>query len=391
MTKVNINDVSAEVKALLKDMKLGETQTEQARKLAQPKLQLIWHALEAKQVVDGCKTKKEWAKSAGRTPRYCQLILKGERGAGSAKKRTMVRGCFLGRIAEAKEKVGVIQRAYDAPFKPGEVKDSKVLDQIDPIIAPVFKEFLKLISPEGYEMNQGTHGRFFLLEAFENDPVTPAIPVKKLSANDTKVAIQKFEEDFKRENKDDHSEAWAKKYSEAFDAEVAIKHEWRQRQVEKETERIENMIGARHIYKTPKKKVKRYSQNVHPGFMTMPGKPHKTHKMQPDGKRTWCGKRPGETLAIEARMSDNPTCQGCRNGENTDILRKTQVTVVVKDSTDAPVPYDTEAYAKAETVGQKQCIIGSPENLKWHADLEYRRNNPVVDPNADDEFAGERD
>lgn len=98
-----------------------------------------------------------------------------------------------------------------------------------------------------------------------------------------------------------------------------------------------------------------------------------THKMQADGKRTWCGKTPGDTLAKDAPMSDIPTCRNCQNGENTDILRKTQVTVVVKDSNDAPVPYDTEAYAKAETWSQKRCIIGSPENLQWSADLKQRR------------------
>ena len=66
--------------------------------------------------------------------------------------------------------------------------------------------------------------------------------------------------------------------------------------------------------KTPKKKkVEMYSTNVHPGFMTMPGKPHKTHKM--NGKRTFCGKTPGDTLAKDARMSDEPTCRGCRTGE----------------------------------------------------------------------------
>jgi len=65
---------------------------------------------------------------------------------------------------------------------------------------------------------------------------------------------------------------------------------------------------------TPKKKkVKRYSTNVHPGFITMPGKPHRTHKM--NGTRTWCGKTLGDTLAADAKMSDKPTCRNCQNGE----------------------------------------------------------------------------
>jgi hypothetical protein len=67
--------------------------------------------------------------------------------------------------------------------------------------------------------------------------------------------------------------------------------------------------------KKKKKKELRYSQKVHPGFIGMPGKPHKTHKMSNDGKRTWCGKTPGLTLAKDARMSDTPTCRGCQTGE----------------------------------------------------------------------------
>ena len=84
--------------------------------------------------------------------------------------------------------------------------------------------------------------------------------------------------------------------------------------------------------KKKKKKVKRYSQKFTGNFVGM-GKPHKTHKMQPGGRRTWCGKTPGETLAADARMADNPTCHGCRNGENTDILRKTPPTIdVLRDN-----------------------------------------------------------
>jgi hypothetical protein len=73
---------------------------------------------------------------------------------------------------------------------------------------------------------------------------------------------------------------------------------------------------------TPKKKVKRYSTKVPSGdFITMPAKPHKTHKMSNDGRRTWCGKTPGDTLAKDARMSDEPTCRGCQSGEQRDLDR----------------------------------------------------------------------
>jgi hypothetical protein len=73
---------------------------------------------------------------------------------------------------------------------------------------------------------------------------------------------------------------------------------------------------------TPKKKTKRYSTKVPSGdFITMPRAPHKTHKMQPDGKRTWCGKTLGDTLAVDAKMDDAPTCKQCQNGEFMDKAR----------------------------------------------------------------------
>jgi hypothetical protein len=59
----------------------------------------------------------------------------------------------------------------------------------------------------------------------------------------------------------------------------------------------------------------------------------RTHKMQPDGKRTWCGKRPGTgNLGANTPMSDDPTCRQCQNGEWTAQQRKAAkptVTVVV--------------------------------------------------------------
>jgi hypothetical protein len=57
----------------------------------------------------------------------------------------------------------------------------------------------------------------------------------------------------------------------------------------------------------------------------------------------------------------------------------------------ATVSYDTVAYAKAKNWSQKVCIPGSPENEEWRKDLLYRREHPPIDPNADDEFAGEGD
>ena len=48
----------------------------------------------------------------------------------------------------------------------------------------------------------------------------------------------------------------------------------------------------------------------------------KTHQMQPNDRRTWCGKTPGLTLKKDAPMSDEPTCQACQNGKEMDRLRR---------------------------------------------------------------------
>lgn len=53
--------------------------------------------------------------------------------------------------------------------------------------------------------------------------------------------------------------------------------------------------------------------------------------------------------------------------------------------------YDTVAYAKAENWSQKACVIGSPEHVEWVKDVRYHKEHPAIDPNADDEFAGEGD
>ena len=360
----DINKIGERAATKIKSIAKTKHKLDEQSKVAQPELAQVWAALEAGTPVNGCKSKKEWAAKWKISDRMCRYILKGRKP----------------RTGEHRHRA--------VPLKVGTVVN------IDPAVLD-----------------------------------DPDLPKKLKVASSRKVTRNGLGQ-------------WVVEL--VFDA------------VEKEKQ------------PTPKKKAKRYSTKVPGGdFITMPTKPHKTHKMQPGGKRTWCGKRPGETLAIDARMSDNPTCHGCRNGENTDLLRKAQPIVRIKHifggasagggqntrmysyalcgrnltrrsmvypasgrihesvlpgenptcekcaelakkaqesenlsepakalaaAVDAaPVPYDAEAYAKAENWSQKVCVIGSPENLKWHADLEYRRNNPVVDPNADDEFAGERD
>jgi hypothetical protein len=123
--------------------------------------------------------------------------------------------------------------------------------------------------------------------------VTVTTPVKKLTAGDTNEAIFTLLDNFKEKNKDrSTSKAWAEKYSAAFEAGVVAHPQWRNQQVEKERERIERMIHARHVESQPR-----------------------THKMIPGDHRTYCGKTPGDTLSKDAVMEDFPSCRGCQSGE----------------------------------------------------------------------------
>jgi hypothetical protein len=77
---------------------------------------------------------------------------------------------FLARIAAAKEKLADIQREKTAPFKDGEVRNLRLLEeQINPTIAGVFQEFLALIAPDGYEVSDSEKG-WFVLEKEEPEP-----------------------------------------------------------------------------------------------------------------------------------------------------------------------------------------------------------------------------
>jgi Sec-independent protein translocase protein TatA len=127
-------------------------------------------------------------------------------------------------------------------------------------------------------------------------------------------------------------------------------------------------------------------------------KNRKTHQMQPNDRRTWCGKTVGDTLPKDAPMSDEPSCKQCQWGKGMDKLRKEHrsalhpaAEALAATVDGAAVPYDKEAYAKAKNWAQKVCITGSPENLEHAKALQYRREHPSIDPNEGDEFAGEGD
>ena len=107
---------------------------------------------------------------------------KNERNAGrrtSEKEKGTDSETFLSRCAEAKKKLADIWRKIDAPFKDGEARDVKPLfDQIDPTINEVFKEFLALISPDGYEVFPADHG-WNVLKKYEDEPEPPSPEEKR--------------------------------------------------------------------------------------------------------------------------------------------------------------------------------------------------------------------
>lgn len=87
----DIDKLGEEVATLIKN-------AEQDKAKVAPMLRKVWAELEAKRPVNGCASKGAWAQKFGITTRYCQYILRGERGKGSAKKRRTVV-----RIVELKE------------------------------------------------------------------------------------------------------------------------------------------------------------------------------------------------------------------------------------------------------------------------------------------------
>lgn len=120
-------------------------------------------------------------KSPKNSARQIMRIVNGLKKAEGDTKSAKAKSDFLARIADAKKKVGNIQRAWDAPFKPGETKDSRDLDQIDAIVEPVFQEFLALISPDGYEVTQGDRG-WWAQEKFDEPTPKPKKQAKKKEA-----------------------------------------------------------------------------------------------------------------------------------------------------------------------------------------------------------------
>ena len=82
-----------------------------------------------------------------------------------------------------------------------------------------------------------------------------------------------------------------------------------------------------------------------------------THKMSPDGKRTFCGKRPGSMK--DAQVSDTPTCRNCQNGEQ----RHNDNVAAMKEGAEA-VGYEyDEKTGIAKPKQQVTVVISEPSEI----------------------------
>lgn len=227
--------------------------TENLRRTLTP----VWAALEKGQTVNGCKGKEMWARwfnpgaKGTNAMRQIQRIIVGKKEATSGRPKG-----FLGRIADAKKKLADIQVKLN-DFTKGAVDSKPLYAQITPAIQPVFEEFLRLLSPDGYDVQLGDRGGWFVQEKWTAEQIAEAKEKEKPA---TKIVGTKLST--KRGGGD---------------------------------------------------------ATVAPAPMT--SKPHKTHQLQPNG-RTWCGKILGDTLAKNAKMSDDPTCKQCQTGKMNEELRK---------------------------------------------------------------------
>lgn len=156
-----------------------------------PMLREMQAAFDRGETLGGAPSLKVWCKMYKHegvlTYARCRQLLTGKTGHENRAVKPL--DPFLQHIAEAKQKVGDIQRAWDAPFKNGEVRDGHVLDQISPIIDSVYEEFLALIAPDGYEVMKADRG-WWVQEKHE-EPATKIVGTKlstKRGGGDATVA-----------------------------------------------------------------------------------------------------------------------------------------------------------------------------------------------------------
>jgi hypothetical protein len=361
---IDINKIGQEVAALIKG-------AEKDKEKIAPMLRKVWSALEAKEEVNGVKSKGAWAKKFGITLRYCQYIVKdGSRKRTEKKDANRVRGGFLGRIAEAKKKVGDIQRAWDAPYKDGEVRNVKLseLDQISPILESVYREFEKLIAPNGYEVMRTGNGSW-VVQGKDEQPVITHI---KYSPRKTQCITRFINRKFK-------GLVFAKDGEEvtcpdciAIRDKVVIKgtlQEAREKALAKNRLPAQLNKKERLAYTTLKATFDKLAKDFGDGEISaVIWRSAVTIHENTNIQRTIFRKRSGHFMNFMKQVRERMEAE-IRDHE-TRMSEPTQVAIVINDP---PVTYDTEAYAKAETWSQKRCIIGSPENLAWSADLKARR------------------
>jgi hypothetical protein len=361
---IDINKIGQEVAALIKG-------AEKDKEKIAPMLRKVWSALEAKEEVNGVKSKGAWAKKFGITLRYCQYIVKdGSRKRTEKKDANRVRGGFLGRIAEAKKKVGDIQRAWDAPYKDGEVRNVKLseLDQISPILESVYREFEKLIAPNGYEVMRTGNGSWVVQGKDEQSVITHI----KYSPRKTQCMTRFINRKFK-------GLVFAKDGEEVTCPDcIAIRDKVVSKgtlQEAREKALAKNRLPAqlnkkeRLAYTTLKATFDKLAKDFGDGGISAAiWRSAVTIHENTNIQRTIFRKRSGHFMNFMKQVRERMEAE-IRDHE-TRMSEPTQVAIVINDP---PVTYDTEAYAKAETWSQKRCIIGSPENVAWSAELKARR------------------
>jgi hypothetical protein len=312
---IDINKIGEEVAALIRG-------AEKDKEKIAPMLREVWAALDEKKEVNGVTTKSAWAKKFGITLRYCQYIVKdGSRKRSEKDDANRVRPLAL--LKELLTCIADEGKTKDA-LSNIRVKAMEICGEVLDWHPPIWQEELDDEKEAERQEREVLEGRKTVTHIRFSDRRTVC---EKIYVNRPLLKDRVFKKDG-------------------------------------EEATCPDCIKANELPKPKKKKVKRYSTNVHPGFITMPGKPHKTHKMQPDGKRTWCGKTPGETLAADARMVDDPTCRGCRTGEGNRKLheeyKKSQV---------------TEMHPEEQHTGQHQ---NCKECMKRHIPTDARREQSAL-------------
>ena len=164
-----LKEVSASTKKFTKIKNVIMERNETVR----PLLKQVWEAFDRGETVNGVTFKEAWARNAGITKRQINHILNGRKDRNGNRGS---RSTFLTRIADAKEKLAEVYRQINAPYKDGEARNHKALyDEIDPILDPLYREFLTLIAPDGYEVFRARNG-WSVQEKFDAEETADSLP-----------------------------------------------------------------------------------------------------------------------------------------------------------------------------------------------------------------------